>query len=546
MTETFENFDLVKINTLTQQDRLGEAKQYLVKYFVPLKTGEHAFFDDGKWDVFNQDVIKRTYFNRMNKDLNEFYFKKFFSIKTLTCQLNKPDQFDNYINVCPKMKAKYKPYKDFDKETKEKVDMFLGYMKEVLANNVDECYEYLLKWYANMLKGNKNDSCIYMKGQQGIGKSFISDFLKDWVIGNELFLESGSGPIRGDFNKELMGKLLVQFSELENASVKDWMSMSSTLKRQITSETIGIHGKQENRFQIRNINNYTIDSNNDAIKDDEGRRYFILDVSHKHKEDHKYFMPIREKCFNDLVGSAFYSYMLEYDTEGFVPQKYPMTKSKLNSFVNHLDHAYEFLKYDYLLLSTPRGIEISTKDLYIEYEVYCKGKGYKAQKKTDFMTKLEQIGISITRKRLGNDKNASNCIVVNLKDLQTISNKNKWIHELDEDDIRIVEDDEEEEERPETVVIREKEDEIVALKKQLEEAHLIINKMNEEKERALMEEEDGDIIYEDEEEEEYITADEKESVKSGNDIYDEDEEEEDEEEEEEIEETGTELLDMFK
>jgi hypothetical protein len=305
-----------------------------------------------------------------------------------------------------------------------------------------------------------------------------------------------------------------------------------------------IEGKGDNPIQIKNINNYTIDSNNDAIKDDEGRRYFVLDVSHKHKDDKQYFIPIREKCFNKLVGSAFYSYMLEYNTEGFIPQQYPMTQSKLNSFVNHLDHVYEFLKYNYLLLSTPRGVECSTKDLYDEYLVYCKGKNYKTIKKTDFIMKLEQIGISKCRKRLGTDENASNCIIVKLKDLQEIAKKNNWIHELDEDDIRDIEDDVKTE-RPEMVVIKEKENEILILKKQLEEAINTINRMNEEKEQALMIEEDDDIIYEDElEDEEYITANEKESVKSEIEYITDDEEEE-EEEEEEIEETGKELLSMF-
>ena len=37
--------------------------------------------------------------------------------------------------------------------------------------------------------------------------------------------------------------------------------------------------KYEKPYEARNMNNYAILSNNDAIKDDEGRRYFILDIS---------------------------------------------------------------------------------------------------------------------------------------------------------------------------------------------------------------------------------------------------------------------------
>ena len=55
-------------------------------------------------------------------------------------------------------------------------------------------------------------------------------------------------------------------------------------------------------YQTQNMNNYAINSNNDSIRDDDGRRYFICDVSHKYKDNHDYFDKLRKECFNDAVG----------------------------------------------------------------------------------------------------------------------------------------------------------------------------------------------------------------------------------------------------
>ena len=59
-----------------------------------------------------------------------------------------------------------------------------------------------------------------------------------------------------------------------------------TLKRTITSNRIALQNKGTKSYEAENINNYILLTNNDAIKDDEERRYFILDISpHKIDDD---------------------------------------------------------------------------------------------------------------------------------------------------------------------------------------------------------------------------------------------------------------------
>jgi hypothetical protein len=386
-----KNFDLDLIKSLSQND----AKEYLTKYFIPLTDGRHAFYFNGEYKIKETKEIKETYFNRISKELNNYYFKEFTKLKTIGYKLNAPLFFgDNFINFCFKMKAskKYDSYEEYDDESKEGVNTVLNFIKEVLASNNEESYNYLIKWLANMLKGNKNDSCLYLRGEQGIGKSTLFEFLQFHVLG-KLYMMSGSETLKKDFNNLLEGRLLIVFEELETMSKYEWMCSSSKLKRYITSKTYNIEKKCVDAYETENINNYIINSNQDAIKDDDGRRYFILDVSDKYYQDHCYFGQLREKIFNDEIGDAFYSYMLEVNTNNFNAQKYPITQSKKYSYLKRIPIEYLFIKEEFILKKN--NLFQKPKDLYQNFrEYYLKNNNQKGiTNEVIFREKLEKIGI---------------------------------------------------------------------------------------------------------------------------------------------------------
>ena len=105
-------------------------------------------------------------------------------------------------------------------------------------------------------------------------------------------------------------------------NANEWNSMSSVLKRIITSDRILIEAKNQNSYEADNINNYMLLSNNDAIKDDDGRRYFIADVSSKMEGDTVFWTDLNKSCFNDLTGHAFYCYLYEIDLNNFNSQNF--------------------------------------------------------------------------------------------------------------------------------------------------------------------------------------------------------------------------------
>lgn len=415
-----ENFSLDKIKELSPKD----AKAYLTSYFVPLTNGNHAMLVNGKYEIKEDCEVKKTYFGRMSAELNKYYFKEYTAIRTVAYDLHKPLFYDDKVNLCPPMKHKYKPYKDFPEATKKKVEIVLEFIKNIWCSNNDITYSFIMKWLSNMIRGNKNNSCLYLKAGQGVGKSTIPIFIRDHVIGQDLSLETGSEPLKSRFNSILAGKLFVMFEELENFSVSEWQTVSTVLKRIITSNRINLQGKGTNSYDAENINNYILISNNDAIKDDEGRRYFILDLNTKFIGNETYFNNIYENCFNDKVGEAFFCYMLEVDVDKFNPQKYPLTQSKCDSIVKRLDSVFMFLKEQYVLKN--QSINMSVEELFTEYKGHCLSEDCKAYGKIDFTKKLKEININYKK------SNSTNKYKVSHEELLEIAEQFKWIHVLDE------------------------------------------------------------------------------------------------------------------
>jgi len=331
--------------------------------------------------------------------ISKWYFTQYKDLHTITYELNKDVISKGKLNLCPQMKHEYKPYKDFDEKTKKRVNYMLNYVLEVLASGHKDQYEYILKWFAYMVKGFKNRAILYLRGGQGVGKSTLFEFVEKFVVGLDLAFKSGSQPLISPFNAILGGKLFIYFEELETFNVGQWMGVSSILKRNATSDTIVIEDKHTKAYTTNNMNNYAVLSNNDCIKDDDGRRYFILDIAtHRQKiigsksfdENKKYWDNVY-KNFNDTCGQAFYCYLMEIDTDNFNSEEFPITQSKLDSFAKRLESHEVFLKNCYVMR---RGdIKCTVGELHEEYESYCKANGSKHMTKIDFNKKLKELGI---------------------------------------------------------------------------------------------------------------------------------------------------------
>ncbi len=392
MTETY--FDLEKLFRLVEEGSKTQVKEYITKFIFPLKAGGHIIKWEDGWSMMTTPDIREVIFARIPKEYTNYHFKERTDLKKIVYEIGKPELYENKINLSNPYKFVYNPDFKFPKEMKSKIAVLEDYLKNILCSGKQDCYEFLMKWISNTVRGNKNNSCIYLKGSQGSGKSTLFYFLSNYVIGKKLCLETGSDPIRTKFNEILGGKLLVSIEELENFSRSEWESISSTLKRMITSNTIVLQDKGTKSHEETNNNNYMLCSNNDAIKDDDGRRYFILDISTKMIGNHRYYENLYNTIMNDEVGEVFYHMLMKIDLTNFNPQEFPLTQSKIESIVSRLDPVCKFLKEEYVLKKL--CIDSTCADLYAQYIYTHKGKQMSA---IAFHRKLAELGF--VKKRRG-------------------------------------------------------------------------------------------------------------------------------------------------
>ena len=137
--------------------------EYISKYFYPLTNGDHAFYAEGKFTIYSNEVLRTVYLNRFPDDVSKWYCKNSLNLYNRVCQLNKPIIYDKNINIVGKFLHKYKPYSEFTKKIQDNVEFMLQFYKDIWASSDNANYEFILDWIANMCQGNRNHSLIYLK-----------------------------------------------------------------------------------------------------------------------------------------------------------------------------------------------------------------------------------------------------------------------------------------------------------------------------------------------------------------------------------------------
>lgn len=407
---------------------LQDAKNYILKYFYPLTNGMIMFINGNDKIILSSEVFRTTYASRFGKELLKWFIHDTVNIYDIIIDTHEPFIRDDKINTFMGFKFNDE-YKEYTKSAKKGCKMMLDFIKNVWCDNNNDSYEYVLNWLANMIQGNKNTTILYLKSfVEGIGKSTVTQFILYHVLGKKICIESNSDVLKSPYNEILSGKLMVVFEELESASDRDWQLMSTKLKRWSTSSEVVYSDKYLKSYTSNNINNYIINTNVEAIKASEGRRYYILDLSTQYKNNHEYFNKLYSTCFNDDVGRVFYQFMMERDITKFNPQNFIETKAKKMAQSERLHPLIKFIKFNYIL--DGYDINISTKQLYEEYLQYIA--------LTNDINKLTKIKMLALLREHGIDYKTSNGKMtynVTNAELCIIGNKYKWFFEDDNEEI---------------------------------------------------------------------------------------------------------------
>lgn len=430
-------FDLQKLNNLYNTDKIDKpnsdfknTKIYLIGYIFPLKSGDYLLNEESSLTIINTEVMNRTFFTRIPKDILLWFKTQYYCLYNQVCIPRQQFVLGSNINTFQPYKHNQDmKYNECSKESKDGVKIVLNFFKEIWCDDDDESYNYILNWISNVVQGNKNETVLLLKSiTEGIGKSTGTTFLMDYVLGNDICIESNSEPLKTKYNYTLHGKLLVVFEELEETTMREWSNISKCIKQMTTSKKCIYEDKYMRSFKSNNINNYIINSNDDCIKNSHGRRYYICDLNTKRRGDNEYWNMIDNKCMNDDVGKAFYLFMMERDVSNFKSNHFKLTNNKADAITDRLNNVYKFLKFNYVLSN--RELKTTTKDLYEEYELYCSRLGYKKKSKRGMIGTLKEINIRYV------SKNSKCHIVYDLPYLKEIAKHNAWYSPLDAEELK--------------------------------------------------------------------------------------------------------------
>jgi hypothetical protein len=423
MNNKNQEFDFDECRRLFNDGMLKDhldAKNYISKFFCPLISGQHTLIENNSVTLVADDVMRNVYMKRWDKKIREWYNTET-NPKKLICDLNKPMIGSSFMNVSKQLIHEYKQYETFDNKIKTGVETMLSFIKEIWANNDQNMYQYLLNWLSDMIKGKKNKSCLYAKSIEGVGKSTLPEFLRDFVVGNGLFLKGKSDHLKGEHNMQLLGKLFVVFEELQIFSEREWHAIDAELKDLITDDMAQYTDKYEKRVQANNSNNYMILTNFD-LKGAHGRRMCVLEINTKYLNNFEFFSNLRKECFNNEVGHAFYCYLKEIDTSNFQSHIIPETQTKRELYLHLLPAQEKFLKKFFVLRHA--GINMKRKDLF---DLFKHSDEFKQMSAYTFYSHLSEIGFK--KKSVHH----TDWYKISYDELLEFGKKRKWFGESDKE-----------------------------------------------------------------------------------------------------------------
>lgn len=255
-----------------------------------------------------------------------------------------------------------------------KCRLLLKHMKYILCCGNSEHFRYMLAWAADMIQDpdNKKGVALVMRGLKGTGKSTFVDALSK-LMGRHSIKIAHIKHLVGNFNRHLADKLFVTAEESFWAGDK---ADEGALKDLITSDRLTIEAKGIDAVEMPSLCRLAMITNNDwaAPASADERRYFVLDVSAKRREDYDYFGRLEDQMKgNDCEGyQALLSLLIQFPLKSVNLRKVPETKALRNQRALSFDPHDQFI-YDALIDGKLAGkvwdeaIDVEKDELYDSY-----------------------------------------------------------------------------------------------------------------------------------------------------------------------------------
>tara|TARA_R100000700_G_C3177825_1_gene153205 strand:+ start:368 stop:2506 length:2139 start_codon:yes stop_codon:yes gene_type:complete len=268
---------------------------------------------------------------------------------------------------------------DFDTTDEEDFDIILKHIRLLVDDgeeSVDDCYEYLLDWSAQIFQepDKKSLTMIIIKGGEGIGKSLLVQQL-GYMMGEKYYYSSANpmGDLFGNFNSIGKNKLLINIDEVEHSQTD---KCYERLKNLITSNKITIKEKFEKEIFVNDFMRYLMTTNNEAVVkiSDTNRRFVAFESIHPARKD---IDKVVKAFFNDKALKMFYNMLMKRDISNRIWKNFPKTKYYKRCLDASISTIWKFLDS---LFSSPYVFEknhnkftnkIKKTELREQYEMWC-------------------------------------------------------------------------------------------------------------------------------------------------------------------------------
>jgi hypothetical protein len=203
-------------------------------------------------------------------------------------------------------------------------DLYLGHLKHNMCNGNGAYYEYLICWMAHTVQhpDRQGEVAVIMRGKEGVGKGVAAKEFGN-LFGSHFHHIVHAKHLVGHFNAHLQ-QCSVLFAD--EAFFAGDRAHESILKGLITEETLLIEPKGVDPFPVRNCLHLIMSSNSDWVvpAGADARRYFVLNVSAAHMQDHHYFGAIIQQMENG-GREALLFHLLNLDLSNFNVAQVPQT-----------------------------------------------------------------------------------------------------------------------------------------------------------------------------------------------------------------------------
>jgi hypothetical protein len=201
---------------------------------------------------------------------------------------------------------------------------FLKHLRDNVCQGDDEHFQYLIRWMARAVQnpGEQGHVAVVLRGGRGTGKGSVAQIFGS-LWGRHFLHISSAKHLVGQFNAHLRDCVALFADEAFYAGDKQH---ESTLKTLVTEDTLIVEGKGLDAEVAPNYVHLIMASNDDWVvpAGADERRYFILDVGDRKKQDKAYFRALHQ-AMNEGGREALLHYLLTMDLSDYEVREIPQT-----------------------------------------------------------------------------------------------------------------------------------------------------------------------------------------------------------------------------